>query len=110
LITNEKIRAHKFLEGMYSDSYFPKFLVDECREILLELCERIETEKPADAAGLYVLSQAATEKINDLQDDFLDAGSELETAARDCIVSEFEVIFEAYGWDVDLEEAVPYDF
>ncbi len=41
------IQAHRFLTGMYEDSYFPDFLVDKCRDILLDLCESMERKKPS---------------------------------------------------------------
>ena len=111
MIENSKIRSHKFLEGMYGDSYFPTFLVDECKEILLELCERMESEKPTNVAGVHPLTHSATEKLNALEDEFLAAGSEIETAARECLMDDFDFILKAYGWEhLDLDEAVPRDW
>ncbi len=56
---------------MYTDSYFPKFLVCKCKIILLELCQNIETKKPSNLKELYILTHTSTEKINDLQGEFL---------------------------------------
>ena len=42
-VLNPRVRAHRFLESMYSDGYFPGHLVDKGHAVLLGLCERIET-------------------------------------------------------------------
>jgi len=63
-ITNEQVKARAFLRSMYDDGYFPNHLVDKGKQILLRLCERIENEKPADEAALYVLTHAATDEFN----------------------------------------------
>lgn len=34
-LSNTKLKDYSFLECMYSDSYFPKHLVDKCKNILL---------------------------------------------------------------------------
>lgn len=106
-ITNETIKNHPFLQHMYDDKYFPSRLVDKGKQILLRLCERIETQKPASEAELYVLTHAATEEFNELSFEFEEAGSEIETVARDCIGSEFSFIATTYGFvNADTEELI----
>ena len=105
-IQNEAVRAHPFLQEMYQDGYFPKHLVDEVKRVLVELCEQIESTRPADDAALLVLTHAATERVNDLQEAFWEAESEIETAARDCIGMDFDFVARAYGFDVDVEELI----
>src|SRR5262245_37894076 len=60
--SNKDLQNHKFLAGMYSDGYFPPFLVDKCKAILVRLCESIEREQPKDPSALCVLTHAATEE------------------------------------------------
>ena len=105
-LTNEKVRNHSFLEEMYQDSYFPDFLVDKCKLILVDLCFDIESQKPQSLEELYVLTQAATDKFNDLQDEFYENDSEIETAARENIAMDFEFISKAYGFKADAEELI----
>lgn len=105
-LTNEKLKEYKFLECMYSDSYFPKFLVDKCKAILLKLCHDIEAENPSNLEELYRLTHASTNDLNDLQDDFDQNGSEIETGARECLAVNFEFISQAYGFDADAEELI----
>ncbi|MFB7291233.1 DUF5713 family protein [Actinacidiphila glaucinigra] len=97
-ITNQQIAGRSFLREMYDDSYFPDHVVDRGKAILLRLCERIEAEQPSDLATLYALTQAATEQFNLLDEEFVAAGSEIETVAREWICDEFRFVASAYGF------------
>lgn len=81
-LDNPNLADYPFLAGMYDDDYFPKPQVD-LKAILLELCVQIETDKPATPDALLKLTHAATERINDLQEDFEEHDSEIETVARE---------------------------
>lgn len=106
-LSNEKIRDYLFLNAMYQDAYFPDNCVDKGKEILIELCFQIEESKPEDIEGLYQLTHSATDKFNDLQDDFDENDSEIETVARDCIGADFEFIARSYGFeDADTEQLI----
>lgn len=106
-ITNPQLKDFKFLAEMYSDDYFPNHLVDKGRDILVRLCERIEAEQPKDADAVYALTHAATEEFNDLDEEFHENESEIETMAREVIADDFGTIVEAYGFgDLDLEEVI----
>ncbi|MBO2639550.1 DUF5713 family protein [Shewanella algae] len=88
-VTNPVIQQRQLLAPMYLDGYFPDFLVDKLKGVLLQL------------------THAATLAINELQDEFEANGSELETVARDCIADEFYIISRAYGFDsLDIEQAI----
>jgi hypothetical protein len=77
------------------------------KQILVRLCGRIEKEKPADEAALYVLTHAATNDFNDLAEEFFEADSEIETGARECIASDFDFIAKAYGFaNADVEKLI----
>lgn len=103
---NPTLRAHTFLRDMVSDPYYPPALVAELRDVLHALCVQIEATSDLDLDGLYVLTHAATEQINGLQERFEDAGSEIETMARESIGEDFWVIAQAYGFDGDSEELI----
>lgn len=106
-IQNEKVKEYSFLQEMYNDSYFPNFLVDKCKTILVDLCLQIENQKPKGLDDLYKLTHIATEKFNDLEDEFGENDSEIETGARECIAADFEFIALAYGYeDADIEELI----
>ena len=102
-IGNQQVATHPFLKALYRDGFYPDHAVDRGKEILLRLCERIEADRPADLTALYVLTQAATEEFNDLQDDDFD----IETVAREEIAEEFWFIARTYGFeDADVEELI----
>lgn len=104
-ITNQQIAEHMFLQQMYDDSYFPDHLVDQGKAILLRLCDRIEDEQPSDLEALYALTEVATEDFNLLDREFVAAGSEIETVAREWICEEFHFVASAYGFtNADTEE------
>lgn len=106
-IQNEKIKQYPFLREMYSDGYFPNFLVDKCENILLELSAQIETQKPQSLEELYELTHAATDRFNDMENEFHENNSEIETGARECIGEDFMFIAYAYGFeDADIEELI----
>ncbi|MFD6532494.1 DUF5713 family protein [Streptomyces sp. NPDC060184] len=104
-ITNQQVAGHAFLRQMYDDSYFPDRLVDRGKAILLRLCERVETERPSDLESLYALTRAATEEFNLLDREFVAAGSEIETVAREQICEDFFFVASAHGFtEADAEE------
>ncbi|MEV7425789.1 MULTISPECIES: DUF5713 family protein [unclassified Streptomyces] len=106
-ITNQRVAGQSFLRRLYSDTYFPDHLLDKGSAILLRLCARIEAERPADLAALYVLTQAATEEFNLLEAEFEAAGSQIETVAREEIAEGFWFVASAYGFaDADVEELI----
>jgi hypothetical protein len=106
-ITNQQVAGHAFLKGLYSDAYFPDHVVDRGKEILLRLCERIEAEPPSDLAALYEQTRVATEEFNALQEEFEQAGSEIETYAREEIAEDFWFVASAYGFtDADAEDLI----
>lgn len=106
-VTNPKIKQHTFLEDMYEDEYFPNHLVDKGTAILIDLCIEIEQKKPTTLEELYKLTHNATEKFNELQEEFEDEGSEIETDARASIAEGFEFIAIAYGFEnADIEELI----
>lgn len=69
-VSNQQITEHTFLRSLYRDDYYPDHVVDLGKAILLRLCERVETEHPADLPALYALTEVATEEFNALQADF----------------------------------------
>ncbi|MFE2018459.1 DUF5713 family protein [Streptomyces sp. NPDC059499] len=106
-ITNQRMAEYAFLRGLYEDGYFPDPVVDKGRAVLVRLCERIEAERPADLAALYVLTTAATDEFNALEAEFEAAGSEIETVAREEIAENFWAVATAYGFaDADVEELI----
>ncbi|MGW6710010.1 DUF5713 family protein [Streptomyces sp. NPDC054956] len=106
-ITNQQVADHAFLRQLYADDYYPNDVLDKGAAILRALCARIEAERPADLAALYALTGAATEEFNLLEAEFEEAGSEIETVAREEIAEDFWFVASAYGFtDADVEELI----
>ena len=106
-ISNQAMKSYEFLTDMYDDEYFPDFLVDKCRDVLVQLCEQIEDNDPQDEDSLFELTHGAVDLINALEGEFNENDSELETGAREALAEDFAAILEAYGFaEVDLEEAI----
>jgi 5-formaminoimidazole-4-carboxamide-1-beta-D-ribofuranosyl 5'-monophosphate synthetase len=105
-LKNEKMKDYVFLKDMYADSYFPKFLVDKVKTILVGLCSDIEKTSPKNLDELYKLTHTSTIKINELQDEFFEHDSEIETGARESIGHDFDIIAKSYGFNTDIEELI----
>ncbi|MFI0975476.1 DUF5713 family protein [Streptomyces sp. NPDC021093] len=106
-VTNQQVKDRAFLHALYGSGYYPEHVLDRGRAVLMGLCERIEAERPADLAALYVLTEAATEQFNDLEAEFDETGSEIDTVAREETAEEFWFVATAYGFaDADVEELV----
>ncbi|MEV1067686.1 DUF5713 family protein [Streptomyces sp. NPDC050263] len=106
-VSNEQVAGHAFLKALYRSDHYPDEVLDRGKGILLRLCERVETERPSDLAALYALTQAATEEFNDLQEAFREAGSELETVAREETAGDFWFVARVYGFeDADVEKLI----
>ena len=106
-IQNPNIKEYDFLRGMYNDGYFPDFLVDKIKAILVSMCEEIEQADPQNESALLSITHAATLQINALESEFDENDSELETVARDVMGEDFEYIVRTYGFvDVDVEDVI----
>ncbi len=104
-LKNAKVKKLKLLAEMIGDDYYPKRLVQKGQRLLLELARQIERKAPVGEA-VYALTHATTEAFNELAEEFDEADSEIETVARESIAASVEAILKAYGYEVDLEEAI----
>ena len=96
---------YKLLDEMYEDEYYPDYLVDKVRDELqkvIDLLERGET----DTAVIQDKLDEAVCAINDLQEEFDENDSEIETVARDCIGETVAYILEWFDIPIDTEEAI----
>lgn len=96
---------YKLLDEMYRDEYFPDFLVDKVKEEILtviDLLERGETDTEIIQKKLDEMTCA----INDLQEEFDENDSEIETVARDCIGLTVGYVLEWFDIPIDMEEAI----
>ena len=96
---------YKLLDEMYQDEYYPDFLVDKVKDALQKVIDLLER----GAAGTEVVQETLDEAvcgINDLQDEFFENDSEIETVVRDCIGDTVAYILEWFCIPIDMEEAI----
>ncbi|TKI65064.1 hypothetical protein FC752_09770 [Lysinibacillus varians] len=90
---------------MYEDSYYPTFLVNKIKENIMKLVHFIEEGNHTIEEVQEKLDEM-TVAINELQDEFYEHDSEIETVARDSIAITVEEILQYFEIDIDIEEAV----
>lgn len=102
----EKFDAdYRLLEDMYQDGYFPDFLVDKVKALVQDVIVFLETGE-RDLEKIQNKFDEMTLAINDLQEEFEDNDSEIETAARDSIGETVEYILKWFDIDIDVEDAI----
>lgn len=93
------------LEEMYNDGYFPNFLVTKVKEQILKVIKFIEEDKHTKKEIQERLDDM-TLAINDLEEEFENNDSEIETVARDSIGTTVNYILEWFEIDIDVEDAI----
>lgn len=96
---------YRLLDEMYQDGYFPDFLVDKVKAELQKVIDLLENGE-TDTEVIQEKLDEAVCAINDLQDEFDENDSEIETAARDSIGETVGYILEWFGIPIDVEEAI----
>lgn len=96
---------YKLLKEMYQDEYFPDFLVDKVKIELQKVIDLLESGETNTETIQEKLDEVVC-AINDLQDEFDENDSEIETVARDCIGESVGYILKWFGIPIDIEEAI----
>lgn len=96
---------YKLLADMYEDGYFPDFLVDKIRARVQDVIAFLETGE-RDLEKVQKKLDEMTLAINDLQEEFEENDSELETGARESIGETVAYILRWFDLDLDVEDAI----
>ena len=96
---------YKLLDEMYQDDYYPAFLVDKVKDELQKVIDLLESGE-TDTEAVQEALDAAVCGINDLQEEFDENGSEIETVSRECIAADVAYILEWFDIPIDTEEAI----
>lgn len=96
---------YQLLADMYQDGYFPDFLVDKVKDLVQNVISYLETGEQ-DLEKIQDQFDEMTLAINDLQEEFEENDSEIETAARDSIGETVEYILKWFQIDLDVEDAI----
>lgn len=98
-------KNYLLLGEMYRDEYFPTFLVDKVKALIEQVIAYLETGA-SDTDEIQEKLDAMTAGINELQEEFEENGSELETVARDCIGVTVGAVLRWFDIDIDIETAI----
>lgn len=96
---------YKLLEEMYEDGYFPDFLVDKIKVLVQSVIDFLETGE-RNLEKIQEKFDEMTLAINDLQEEFEENDSEIETVARDCIGETVGYILQWFDINIDVEDAI----
>lgn len=94
-----------YVVDMYNDDYYPDFLVDKVKALIVPVVEYLEAGG-RDMEHVQELFDAMTVGVNDLQDEFDEHNSEIETVARESIGQTVSDIIDHFGLELDTEEAI----
>ncbi len=98
-------KNYELLAVMYKDEYFPCFLVDKVKELIQNVIDFLETGE-RNAEKVQSKFDEMTLAINDLEEEFEENDSELETVARDSIGETVAYILKWFDLDLDVEDAI----
>ena len=96
---------YKLLDEMYQDAYFSDFLLDKVKGELQKVIDLLENGETDPEVVQETLDEAVC-GINDLQEEFDENDSEIETVARECIAATVAYILEWFNIPIDTEEAI----
>ena len=96
---------YELLDDMYQDGYFPDFLVDKVKGLVQNVIVFLESGE-RDLDKIQKKFDEMTMGINDLQDEFEENDSELETGARESIGETVAYILKWFDIAIDVEEAI----
>ena len=97
--------SYKLLEEMYEDPYFPPFLVDKVKALILPVIDTLEAGE-TDTAAVQEKLDTMTLGINDLCEEFEENDSEIETMARESIAQTVMDILAWFDIEIDIEDAL----
>jgi len=101
----KKFDESLYLADMYNDGYFPNFLVDKVKALITDVVQYLESgEHSID--DIQSKFDKMTGGINDLQEEFEENDSEIETGARESIGETVDHILQHFNIDIDVETAI----
>ena len=98
-------KKYKLLRDMVESDYYPQESVEK---IILEIEDFITYLETGitDVNEIQKRLDQLTDFINDMQNEFFENGSEIETVARDSIGETIGYILNYFTIDIDIETAI----
>ena len=94
------------LQNMFEDTYYPQFLVEKIKWQFIHLSEFLEGTDVKELSLIQDKLDEFTIFINNLQQEFWDQDSEIETVASESIANTLEYILNWFKVDVGIEDAL----
>ena len=94
------------LQNMFEDTYYPQFLVEKIKWQFIHLIEFLEGTDVKEVSLIQDKLDEFTMFINNLQQEFWDQDSEIETVASESITNTLEYILNWFKVDVGIEDAL----
>lgn len=94
------------LQNMFEDTYYPQFLVEKIKWQFIHLIEFLEGTDVKELSLIQDKLDEFTIFINNLQQEFWDQDSEIETVASESIANTLEYILNWFEVDVGIEDAL----
>ena len=94
------------LQNMFEDTYYPQFLVEKIKWQFIHLIEFLEGADDKELPLIQDKLDEFTMFINNLQQEFWDQDSEIETVASESIANTLEYILNWFKVDVGIEDAL----
>lgn len=95
----------EFLPEMYADTYFPNSEVDKVKAAIQKVVTFLE-KGGGSTKKIQKKLDEMTSTVNELQDNFADHDSEIETGARESIAETVERVLAHFNVPIDIEEAL----
>ena len=94
-----------YLSAMYADTYFPEFLVNKVKTLIVKVVEFLDKGEYT-TEEVQAKFDTMTRGINKLQEKFEENDSEIETGARESIGETIQEIIDYYKLPLDVETAI----
>ena len=95
----------EYIPEMYSDEFYPPFLVDKLKTVIKETVGQLEKGNLSNS-DIQELFDKMIVKTNDLQDEFLEHDSEFDTTALESIEMTIDRILKHFEITLNVEEAI----
>lgn len=105
MVTKKWDGSYTLLADMYNDNYYPKFLVDKVRDEVMKVIGYLEEGNHSNKEIQQKFDEM-TIAINELQEEFENNDSEIETVARESIGDAVFHILDYFEIDIDCETAI----
>ena len=94
------------LQNMFDDTYYTQFLVEKIKWQFIHLIEFLEGTDVKELSLIQDKLDEFTIFINNLQQEFWDQDSEIETVASESIANTLDYILNCFKVDVGIEDAL----